>query len=152
MSLEGADKEEFEVLMRKHGITWDAFKERVGRPAYTIRTYLTCLYYLEGEKRASARCPIRFQRDSLVSEHIPKTPSIHIPNSRLHLVLGGNASAQACFAVCGGKHALVSYEHIRSFAHYQHLREFVNDPMGTCKTLPALRQYYDVLKGITNVE
>jgi hypothetical protein len=145
LSLAKHDHGEFSRILADEGIDWESFKERSGRPAYTIRTYLTCKYFLWLEKYIRGMQPIAFHPTSLFGRPKVKLPGIRLNAFNLHLVLGGNASAQAVFAHAGGTNALVSFFHILEFAHYATLRDFVYNPLKTCQTAEHLKGYYDVI-------
>jgi hypothetical protein len=153
--LEGFDVAAFDDFVQRIGLSAQLFAEaresavyndlgnRIrNRPAYMLRSYCTCLYYLEVEQRVSALQPIKRPYRGLLPIPRPSYPGLEVKDGfRCHLVGGGNAAALVVLAYTGAKHALASFVHVKHFPQYRNIGEFVYDPMGFAQRDDLLNNY-----------
>ena len=144
------DSEEFTDILRRAGVSIDSLRNADIKTSYTLTTFLTMMYYLDIQKRISAKCPIAFKRPGFVKTYV-NAPAVHIPDFNLHFVLGGNISATAVAIWFKAQNTLMSYFYLRGDTPagtkmLQMVRDVVLDPMAALERWPRLGAYYKILE------
>jgi hypothetical protein len=145
----------FGAHLAKYGIDRRVFDNRDG-DSNIIGTYLALMFYLEQEKRVTAKCPIKHKVGGLFNgateASLVKLSPLHLPEIKYYSVINKNFIAWASLAFAGASRGLMSYFYVEGTSdtkprdYYQNLLDFVYDPYEVCSTRLPMKKTFNILQ------